>query len=183
MQGHFQKNFRRRRMAAGWGGAGPEAGRRKGPPTARSRPRGGPRGRRHRRRPPFRRPPGRPTGRPPRKPPIYYVRAASPDHSALDKIKTAGRRPAVYRNRGYDRGVRPKRSRWAGSVAAAPRTADLGRPKAARRPLIDRFPANCTGRQLVTPFPQSFEPWFCIYSVILSASKDFARLHQAAQRR
>ena len=88
-----------------------------------------------------------------------------------------------YRNRGYGRGVRPKRSRWAGSVAAAPRTADLGRPEAARRPLIDRFPANCTGRQLVTPFPQSFEPWFCIYSVILSASKDFARLHQAAQRR
>ena len=42
----------------------------------------------------------RPAGRPPRKPPIYYVRAASPDHSALDKIKTAGRRPAVLSKSG-----------------------------------------------------------------------------------
>ena len=62
------------------------------------------------------------------------------------------------RNTGYGRGAGAKRSRWAASVAAASRAAGRGRPEVSRHPFNDRFPANCTARWLVTPFPSSFAP-------------------------
>ena len=62
------------------------------------------------------------------------------------------------RNTGYGRGAGAKRSRWAASVAAASRAAGRGRPEVSRHPFNDRFPANCTARWPVTPFPSSFAP-------------------------
>ena len=73
---------------------------------ARPCPRGAPRGRAasapHAFPSPVRSPPG---GLPPRNRPIYYVRPAPPDHAALGKNKTAGRRLAVFaKHRAWSRG-------------------------------------------------------------------------------
>ena len=64
---------------------------------------------------------------------------------------------------------------------AASRTANPKRHKAEKRLSSDRFPANCTGRWPVAPFPLTFEPLFCTYSANPSVNKGFARSHQAVQ--
>ena len=98
---------------------------------------------------------------------------------AIIKPQVDGLRFSLYT--GYGRGVGVKRSRWAGFVAEIIPGA---RPEAfgsGKRSLSDRFPANYTGRWPVAPFPLPFEPLFCTYNANPSASKDFARSHQAAQ--
>ena len=171
MQGQFWKNFRG--------------------------PRPGPRGPRC---------PIRPAGRVPRAaarpPPSFPAPARPPPGTSRHETgpsTTFGRHPPTMasrakikpqvdglrfsRNTGYGRGAGTKRSRWAGFVAAASQTADRGHPEVAGQPSNDRFPANCTVRWPVAPFPLSFGLLFCTYSANPSASKGFARSHQAARHR
>ena len=153
MQGQFWKNFRRR-------GAGAL------PPHSLPAP--------------VRSPPG--TSRHETSPSTTFGRHC-PTMQSWAKIKPQVDGLRFSLNTGYGRGVGIKRSRWAGFVAAASRTANPKRHKAGKRLSSDRFPANCTGRWPVAPFPLTFEPLFYTYSASPSENKGFARLHQAAQHR
>ena len=73
--------------------------------------------------------PAAPGDLPPRMRPIYYVWAASVTMASRAKIKPQVDGLRFSRNAGYGRGAGAKRSRWAGSVAAASRAADRGRPE------------------------------------------------------
>ena len=175
MQGQFRKNFRRRGRGRGSG----------------SRPRGP-------------RCPIRPAGRAPRAatrpPPSFPAPARPPPGASRHETGPStkfGRHPPTMAPRakikpqvnglrfslytGYGRGVGVKRSRWSGFVAEIIPGARPEAFRSGKRSLSDRFPANYTGRWLVAPFPQPFEPLFCTYSANPSASKDFARSYQAAQ--
>ena len=147
------------------------------PLDARLSPWGAPRGRRRGRRPPIRLHSGRPRGPRHETGPSTTFGRHPPTMASRVKIKPQVDDLRFSRNTGYGRGVGVKRSRWAGFVAAASQAADRGRPS------NDRFPASCIVLWLVTPFPPSFAPWFCTYSAIPSASKDFSRSHQAARHR
>ena len=135
-------------------------------------------------RPPFRLQPGRRPGtsRHETGPSTTFGRHC-PNTQSWAKIKPQVDGLRFSRNTGYGREVGAKRSRWAGFVAAASRTANPKRHKAEKRLSSDRFPANCTGRWPVAPFPLTFEPLFCTYSANPSVNKGFARSHQAAQHR
>ena len=97
------------------------------------------------------------------------------------KPQVDGLRFSLYT--GYGRRVGVKRSRWAGFVAVAWRTAGPKRYETGKRLPNDRFPANCTTRWHAAPFPSSFGSHFCTYSANPSVNKGFARSHQAAQHR
>ena len=151
---------------------------------ARPCPRGAPRGRAAAP-PAFPAPARSPPGDlPPRNRPIYYVRPAPPDHAALGKNKTAGRRLAVFaKHRVWSRGRGSNVVDGPVSWRRPCREPDPRRSEGGKQSFSDRFPANCTGRWPVVPFPSSFEPLFCTYSANPSASKDFEQSHQAAQHR
>ena len=121
-----------------FGGGGEDAGRARGRGArdARSGPRGAPRGRRRGRRPPSRHPPGRPRGasRHGTGPSTTFGRHP-PTMASRAKIKPQVDGLRFSRNTGYGRGVGVKRSRWAGSAAAASRAADRGRPEVSRAPI------------------------------------------------
>lgn len=58
-----------------------------------------------------------------------------PTMASRAKIKPQVDGLRFSRNTGYGRGVGVKRSRWAGSAAAASRAADRGRPEVSRAPI------------------------------------------------
>ena len=153
MQGQFWKNFRRR----GAGALPPHAF-----PT------------------PVRSPPG--TSRHETGPSTTFDRHC-PTMQSWAKIKPQVDGLRFSLNNGYARGVGVKRSRWAGFVAVAWRTAGPKRYEMGKRLPNDRFPANYTGRWLVAPLPSSSGPLFCTYSANPSVNKGLARSHQAAQHR
>ena len=93
---------------------------------------GAPRGRRPRRRPPSRPPPG--TSRHETGPSTTFGRHP-PAMASRAKIKPQVDGLRFSRNARYGRGAGAKRSRWAGSVAAASRAADRGRPEVSRAPV------------------------------------------------
>ena len=152
MQGQSRKNFRLRGRGCGTGSgaSGPRCPIR----TAGARPAGG--GVAAARSPaPGRPPPG--ASRHGCGPSTTFGRHP-PTMASRVKIKPQVDGLRFSRNTGYGRGAGAKRSRWAASVAAASRAAGRGRPEVSRHPFNDRFPANCTARWLVTPFPSSFAP-------------------------
>ena len=127
MQGQFWKNFP--------GARAPET---RGAATAETSVHGADAGGR-RRRPPIRLHSGRPRDPRHETGPSTTFGRHPPTMASQAKIKPQVDGLRFSRNTGHGRGVGVKRSRWAGFVAAAPRTGDLGRPEAARRPLIDRY--------------------------------------------
>ena len=173
MQGQFWKIF-----CGAWNGHEAEETH-----DARNCPRGVPRGRAALPPPAYQASLRSPPGSPPRNRPSTTFGRHPPAMASRAKTKPQVDGLRFSRNTGYGRGVGVKRSRWAGFVAAASQAADRGRPEVSRHPSNDRFPASCIVLWLVTPFPPSFAPWFCTYSAIPSASKDFSRSHQAARHR